>query len=53
MSAPSRKAAETVTLSRKQVDDIIRRTMGWESIDVRSFWKLARQASARQKGGAS
>lgn len=53
MTSPTRKADATVTLTRKQVDNIIRRTMGWESIDVRSFWQLAREVSAPQKGGAA
>jgi hypothetical protein len=47
MSAPSpRKAAPilgVVTLSRSQVVTILVHNMGWEYIDVTSFWRLARK----------
>lgn len=33
----------TVTLTRRDVETILVRTMGWEPIDVTSFWRVARQ----------
>lgn len=42
------KAEDSVTLTRADADTIIRKTMGWDPIDVQSFWKLARDL---QTGG--
>lgn len=33
----------TVTLTRRQVEIILVYEMGWEPIDVTSFWRLARR----------
>jgi hypothetical protein len=48
MSKKTQKVVPTVTLARADVDHIIRTMMGWESVDVRSFWHLARNL---QQGG--
>jgi len=34
---------ETVALTRKQISAILVDDMGWEPIDVRVFWRLARK----------
>ena len=34
---------ETVTLTRAQIYHILVWQMGWEPIDVTSFWRLARK----------
>lgn len=50
MRKPSQPIVPTVTLTRAEADHIIRTVMGWEAVDVRSFWRLARNL---QKGGRS
>lgn len=44
MTSPTSKKTSrvrTVSLSRRQVEIILVRQMGWEAIDVTSFWRLA------------
>ncbi len=36
----------SVTLTRKQIATILLDYMGWEHVDVRSFWKVARMITA-------
>lgn len=42
----TRQPQEQVTLTRKQIAQILEEWMGWEPIDTRSFWRLAKQESA-------
>ncbi|MEA2875111.1 MAG: hypothetical protein QOF14_307 [Hyphomicrobiales bacterium] len=37
---------ETVALTRRDVEHILVRNMGWESEDVTAFWRLARRIDA-------
>jgi hypothetical protein len=43
---PVGEVQPTITLNRKQVENILRVQMGWEPIDVTSFWRLARKEGA-------
>lgn len=45
MTKNTHKAEGSVTLTYADADAIIRKTMGWEPIDVQSFWALARDLS--------
>lgn len=40
------KSEKYVTLTRKQIATILEDMMGWESIDTRSFWRLAQKEDA-------
>lgn len=39
------KSDTTVTLTRTQIATILEDMMGWEPIDTRSFWRLAKKES--------
>ena len=43
MTSTPTKPVERVSLTRKQVDTVLRRQMGWDPVDVRTFWHLARK----------
>lgn len=40
------RSDKSVTLTRKQIATILEDMMGWESIDTRSFWRLAQKEDA-------
>lgn len=42
-STPKRSSRkETVTLTRRQIEQILIGEMGWEPIDVTAFWRCAK-----------
>lgn len=45
--ATRKSAPLTVTLTRKQIEHILIDWMGWEDIDLKSFWREARKLQAR------